>query len=98
MDISEDKLKLHAALFGERPGFSLPIGREIDGEHVEALFGEPDAVAAFAIGDRESPALGGEQMALGAQKGVGALAEDIFRRRIAPLPPVIFAHGDLLLN
>jgi hypothetical protein len=50
-DIGEFGAQFHATFGRKRLRLGEPSLGEVDGEHVEALFGEPYAVAAFAVGD-----------------------------------------------
>jgi hypothetical protein len=46
-----DQFDLYAAFFGEDGSLCLCGFRKVEREDVEPLFGEPDAVARFAVGD-----------------------------------------------
>ena len=62
-------------------------------EHVEALLGEPHAVAAFAVGDRQRGPAGGQPMALALlRKAFGSLPKMIVRRAKSRLPSFQFGH------
>ena len=60
----------HAALLRQRARLRERGRREVHRQHVEALLGEEDAVAALAVGDRQRPLPALEQMRLALEESV----------------------------
>ena len=79
-------LKRDAALGGQIRRLGETDGGEIDGEDVEALLGEPDAVASFAVGDAERIHSGVESVRVAFEVLVGLGAEDEFCVGITLIP------------
>ena len=83
---------LDAARLRQSPGLGLRRRRKIDRQDIEPLLREPDAVAAFAIGDGQRAATFREQVLLSRQKDIGCRAEDILGSQETTLPPLVFTH------
>ena len=66
--------------------------REIERHNVEPLLGQPDAVAAFAVGDGERPARFRQQMSARGEEIIRLPPERITRRVVARFLAVVFAH------
>ncbi len=65
------KVHRYAALLRPAAGFIDGDGREVEGGDVVALLGQPDGIAAFAVGRAENAAGGRKTRGFAHQKGVG---------------------------
>jgi len=83
---------LHTALGSQRACFVLRRWRKIERNDVEGLFGEPHAVAALAVRDRERPAARRQYFLAGFEKVIRLFAECIIGRREPRLPARISIH------
>ena len=87
LPVATDPAHIHATLLGEGPGLFKSHWRKIKGVDRQALFGQPDAVAALAIGHRQCPA-GPQVRCLLLQVLVGGLAKEVSVLRKALVPGV----------
>jgi Helicase HerA, central domain len=78
----------HAALLCQLARLLLRVRREIERQHVEALLGEEDAVAPFAIGNRQRGLALAQQMRLRFEKRVRRGAEPVLLAREPRLPVI----------
>lgn len=85
--------KFHAALLRQRARLGKRGRGIIDREDVEALFGEPDAVAALAVGYGKCGLARAQQMHLGLEKRVRLLAKKIVWRTKPCFPSLPFGHA-----
>jgi hypothetical protein len=69
---------------------------KIERDDIEALFGEPNPVACFAVGDDERLARLRQQPLAGGEEVVRCFAENVFRNAEAALPARVFAQVCLL--
>ena len=96
-DVGQFRAQPHAALRRKLARFLQCRRRKVDGEHVKTLLGEPDAVAAFAVGDRQRRAAATQPVRLGFEKSIRLLAERVAGRAKPRLPPFQFRHCQFLM-
>ena len=90
--VGPNESDLHTALGGQHARFTLGRWRKIERNDIEALFGEPHAVAALTVRDRERPAARRQYFLAGFEKVIRLFAECIIGRREPRLPARIFIH------
>src|SRR5262249_38212899 len=66
--------------------------RKVDRQDIEALFGQPYAVASLPVGNRKCATGFGQQRFLLSKKCVGGGAEDVIGSRKTRLPLLKLAH------
>ena len=76
---------------GQAAGFRKTHRGGVDGDDLQALLGEPHAVPAFAVGDREGPLVPAHEVGLRRKESVRLFAEDIRLGLVALVPEA--RHG-----
>jgi hypothetical protein len=92
MHVGLDEGDVDTPLGRQSARFALRRRRKVDRQHVETLFGEPDAVAPLPVGDGERSPGRRQQMFAGFQKFIRLFAEGIFPDGEPSLPPFILVQ------
>jgi len=92
MHIGLNEINLHASLGGQCTRFTLRRRRKIERNDIQPLLGEPHAVTALAVRDRERPAAPWQQFLTRFEKVIRLLAERIIGRREARFPARVFVN------
>src|SRR5262249_6974799 len=75
MHIGLNEINLHASLGGQCTRFTLRRRRKIERNDIQPLLGEPHAVTALSVRDRERPAAPWQQFLTRFEKVIRLLAE-----------------------
>ena len=90
--VGPNESDLHTALGSQRACFVLRRWRKIERNDIEGLFGEPHAVAALTVRDRERQAARRQYFLSGFEKVIRLFAERKIRRCKSRFPARVFIH------
>lgn len=89
--------EIYATFLGKRLCLLHRDRREIDGEDIKALLGQPDAVAAFAISDCQGTLTRDEQLFLSGEECIRLRPEEIILAGKSLIPTQqVLAHRSII--